>query len=287
MPSCVKCSYVQAKLNKGDLCKSCFDLNAAHCSIDVDFNCQSDRSMVDIIKENMIQEKIWNDNIQTLLKDQIKFLKSELLWKNDLINNLVINRSKSKNDENLSTPPTERKVENSFNIKSSWDISPSNSDINENKSILQCNPAITAEIVDSPAFSPKWNLINTHGFLSRSQGNKDSNVIGTTNRFESLVVDECSIDDNDDNDDIRFTKCCSGNFPQNRRPQVVIDKFPERNVNPKLVPVNSSYASIAKKDRKILILADSIPSRIKMKEFNYWINNCHTIRKCFFGATPP
>ena len=115
MPSCVKCSYVQAKLNKGDLCKACYDLNTAQCSNDSDSNCLSDRSMVDMIKENMLQEKLWNDSIQSTLKDQVEFLKLELTWKNELINKLLINSINTNSDVNISTPPTE--LDNSYKMK--------------------------------------------------------------------------------------------------------------------------------------------------------------------------
>ena len=60
-------------------------------------------------------------------------------------------------------------------------------------------------------------------------------------------------------------------------------------MNPKLIPGNSSYSEIVKKGQKVLILGDSIPSRIEMREFNHCLKermNSHSIRKSFPGATP-
>ena len=44
---------------------------------------------------------------------------------------------------------------------------------------------------------------------------------------------------------------------------------------PKHVPCNSSYAGIAKDRKNAMILSDSIPSRILMKEFNYYVQIGH------------
>ena len=34
----------------------------------------NDRSIIDLIKDNMFKEKKWNDGIQSILKDQVDFL---------------------------------------------------------------------------------------------------------------------------------------------------------------------------------------------------------------------
>ena len=54
---------------------------------------------------------------------------------------------------------------------------------------------------------------------------------------------------------------------------------------PKHVPGNSSYAGIAKDWKNGMILSDSIPSRIIMDEFNYYVEIRHVFRKRFPGAT--
>ena len=67
------------------------------------------------------------------------------------------------------------------------------------------------------------------------------------------------------------------NFPEN-------DRIEYR--KPKLVPGNSTYANITKHGKNIAILSDSIPGRIKMDEFNRYINNGKAFRDHFPGSTP-
>ena len=60
MPICIKCNAVQAKMNKGQLCKKCFNIkiNAVpmeHTSIEEISECKSieDKSIIDLIKEHV------------------------------------------------------------------------------------------------------------------------------------------------------------------------------------------------------------------------------------------
>ena len=73
-----------------------------------------------------------------------------------------------------------------------------------------------------------------------------------------------------------------------RRQDVIIKNYPENDKaifrHPKHVPGNSSYAGIAKDGKKIMILSDSIPSRIIMKEFNYYVKIGHVLRTSFPGT---
>ena len=88
------CSTTQNKLNKGKLCKACFNeekippnnkqnaenpinekVNGTTADDkDVSLN---DRKIIDLIKQNMYQEKQWHAEVVPLLKDQISFLKNE------------------------------------------------------------------------------------------------------------------------------------------------------------------------------------------------------------------
>ena len=51
--------------------------------------------------KNMTREKSWNNEIQTILKQQIEFLKQEIYVKNTLIENLLTELHKQSPDENL------------------------------------------------------------------------------------------------------------------------------------------------------------------------------------------
>ena len=67
-------------------------------------------------------------------------------------------------------------------------------------------------------------------------------------------------------------------------------KHPENDNPPpykpkKVLPGNSTYASVSKHGKKILILSDSLCSSIRMKEFNHHVKNGYAYRKTFPGAT--
>lgn len=99
MPNCSKCNGAQAKLNKGALCKSCnekkIDINKNNDSIENEINgenCENvsnDRTVLEIIKEHMMQEKKWIEEFQKSMKDQIDFLKCEIDYKNKLIKDIM------------------------------------------------------------------------------------------------------------------------------------------------------------------------------------------------------
>ena len=107
MPKCGKCNNIQSRLNKGALCKACFHkkINPSVSdvynddsiseklddSIDSNFEeISNNRSIIDIIKNNMSQERKWSEEMQMVLKDQIDFLKQEIIVKNSIIENLMV-----------------------------------------------------------------------------------------------------------------------------------------------------------------------------------------------------
>ena len=122
MPKCCKCHSGQSRLNKGGLCKACFKKKIddtvdtyvvkpvhpnTHSDItkeSIDTNCiaaPNDREIIDLIKDNMFKEKSWNNEAQTILKQQIEFLKHEIYVKNTLIENLLTELFKQNSDENM------------------------------------------------------------------------------------------------------------------------------------------------------------------------------------------
>ena len=71
-----------------------------------------------------------------------------------------------------------------------------------------------------------------------------------------------------------------------RRPSVVVSKFPERNNTWKTtVPGNSSFSEIVKHGRKVVLFSDSICNRFNERELNQKVRNCHIKKKSFPGAT--
>ena len=71
-----------------------------------------------------------------------------------------------------------------------------------------------------------------------------------------------------------------------RRPNVVVSKFPERVDNwKKTVPGNSSFAEIVKHGKKVVLFSDSICNRFSEWKMNSKTNNCTIKKKSFPGAT--
>ena len=101
------------------------------------------------------------------------------------------------------------------------------------------------------------------------------------NTYTSIVVDEES--------DFEKDTHKKNDFRNMRRPKVVVNNFLENDKAvlkyPKHIPGNSLYAGITKDGKKVMILSDSIPSRIKMNEFNYYVKIGCVFRKSFPGAT--
>ena len=75
-----------------------------------------------------------------------------------------------------------------------------------------------------------------------------------------------------------------------KRPQIVTNKCPERNViinhTKKIVPGNSSYSNTTSQGKKILILSNSICGRINISKLNEALKSAHAVKKIYPGATP-
>ena len=73
-----------------------------------------------------------------------------------------------------------------------------------------------------------------------------------------------------------------------RRPQVVVNQFPENQdvyFKPSVVPGNRSYAETVHSLRKVIIFGDSIPRGIRIHEFNSLVKKGYAKMKSFPGAT--
>ena len=69
-----------------------------------------EKDMINIFKENMIQEKKRNLEVTQILKDQINYLKNDIIHKNTLIETLIVEISSKNTDSTFvhSTPePTD------------------------------------------------------------------------------------------------------------------------------------------------------------------------------------
>ena len=110
--------------------------NAEHTDIQINDFLLNDRYMIDLIKENMLQERKWHAEIVALLKGQISFLETEVIYKNTLIKNLIIELSTRSQNDSTSTATSDNKStstatpdNNSSNL-SSWSESPRTHTVN-------------------------------------------------------------------------------------------------------------------------------------------------------------
>lgn len=291
MPACVICNRIQGRLNKGDLCREC-KIKSRNLSNDgntieqennntldnpfIDDIVSHERSIIDLIKDSMAQEKERMLELNNILKEQIIHLKEEINHKNLIIERLIP----------------------AANIKHNTDNDCSS--LSDN-TIYDVNDAISNNT------SPKLNIPNSdfldwHAVKHRKV-NKSSTVtvaepkdITSPNRYRYLITDDSTTDlqDNNielisqDNSNIRQ----SGKFRNSRKisEKSKINNYPQNDKiqykNKQHVPGNSTYSNMTITGRRILILSDSIAKRIIMKELNKHIIHGNATRKTYIGATP-
>ena len=287
MPACKKdgCNNVQSKLNRGGLCKSCFkhkiDLYnnpvkpqrySESSSVDTDSDdgdvnpILNDNNIKEFIKQHMMREKLWHEEKIKILTDEIIYLKEEHFAKNKIIESLMTQlgncHQEDRNDDSMAE-----------------------SNSADQNDIIHDNTSLNRE----PSFVGEVNLHYPNGYMDSQPIENEVNV-ATSNRFISL-----SIDNNDGlpPDDINASQNISHNNINNkiqsaeRRPDNVINRNPERDefAYRPTRPGNSSYAKITGSGKKIALITDSLCSRIKMKNFNRFINSGRAYRKAFPGGT--
>ena len=143
-----------------------------------------------------------------------------------------------------------------------------------------------------------WQFCNSKNMRRSFSSQVNAREIPTFNRFQPLSVlgDESQPQDDLLNVEMDVNPVTRKKPPSKvvaptkaRRPNVVINNFPETNTihrtHAKHIPGNSSYADILKKGPKTLILSDSICSRLQMKRFNNCFNNSICYKKIFPGCT--
>ena len=104
MPACGICGTTQSRLNKGELCKSCNNDkkvdNDTITETTIDNNKlpilntsgnddSDDRNILEVIKQCMINEIYCEKELVNSYKEQVNYLKTELKYKNELIEKLI------------------------------------------------------------------------------------------------------------------------------------------------------------------------------------------------------
>lgn len=295
MPKCSKCSKTQNLLNKGALCKECFSnkINkSATYETKIDDNyedtnntIEDDRYVIDIMKSHMMREKELSTDFIEHFKEEIRYLKDELLHKNNLINKLMSELINCNN--RLIYDIQENKIDSSnCNRNQAVEtnmLSRSSSITSINTSL--CKGSNQPNIINNNVFdNPNMQSANT--FLdwqpigsSWDNGLKECHQPFNANKEYHAQSIGFQPSRNEESCVNQSTKS---------RPNVVINEYPENDTRvfrpPKHTPGNSSYANMTKQGNKTAIITDSICSRINMKEFNKNLKNSYAYRKAFPGG---
>ena len=269
MPNCSKCSKSQAKLNKGALCKSCFqkkinkimDTSAAIVREDE----IHERNIIDLIKENMSQEKMLSSEIINILKDQIEHLKTDIIYKNTLIESLM----------------TELYNRNNAEIKSSTIIDEHFSNHHKENPLMEKRDNYN-----------EWQQSTKPSAVTSTQDNNWNIPLG--NRYNGLPLEDCVMVDDVIDSDFQKNIVSNGetinkstNIQNLNKGKVFVNELhandlPLRNVATKLKNSNQQYS---RAHRKILILSASITKLINMAMFNNKLINGNAVKRAHGGAT--
>ena len=272
MPNCSKCSNSQAKLNKGALCKPCFQkkihkvLDSSITSLDDDIINTEDlheRDLINLIKDNMAQEKMFNTEIVTILKEQITHMKTEITHKNSLIESLMTELYYRNNDDSNSSNLSNEHT--SSTKLSSTTISDHHKDDDK------------ANDTDDKV---EWQTVNNG--RKEIVTSEDNGLITLNNRFDGLPIQECPIDDNlaetELQQNVSMIKRSDTDNIVISKSNVYVNKKNFNDLPLKNVIVNSPK-------RKILILSASITKPINMVQFNNLLINGHAVKRAYGGAT--
>ena len=296
MPKCSKCNKPQSKLNKGALCKECFhnkinkvvSNETTEPELENEFITETiddDRYIIDMMKDYMTRERDLNNDLINHLKEEILYLKDELLHKNILIDRLF---SDFKNDNHTDE-----------NCRNNYDISPTcNEQYSTNDDLID-PPRITISpddslCTDNTAYNNIENddvLLSDRNFEWRSSSkshrrnksviNNERNTVEHPNQFRALfnnaddaVNDINSYDNNFMNGNFtnkptRTNNQDRANASHIKRPHVVTQEYPENNhVIKPIRPGDNTYSEALKDGKVTVIFSTSITKGIKVREFN-------------------
>ena len=112
-----------------------------------------------------------------------------------------------------------------------------------------------------------------------------------SNSYSSLFLDDELDGEKVERTEIASVKGSRRVKDTNKAGNSRVNKYPENDDKvytnkPKHIPGNSSYANITQHGKKIAIFSDSTTSRIRMGEFNSYVEKGRAFRKNFPGATP-
>ena len=165
MPKCSHCGKAQSRLNKGGLCKGC---NSSDNISSKTLNSTMETKETNFDNVFNDREKLWYDEMHTILKEQIEFLKSEITIKNSLIESLMFelyNRNpEGTTNESVSVVTTNSNDVLSESLKVSSDNMIKNNYIHENENYD--NQTIFAHNGKTYSSAPSRDIIHPNRVLN-------------------------------------------------------------------------------------------------------------------------
>ena len=229
----------------------------------------NDRTIIDLIKENMMKEQIRNEEIITVLKEQIVYMKTEANYKNKLIESLLTELYELKKNSN-----------NEHSFYNQEQYTPS-----------EYSPTNTVSIMLSDKYTNHDNINESSLNTSHLARNEDATTSHIMNR---KTTDNNAENNTQSNQLVQIDIAFNSDKPYVVPNEIKYDELrssltnaqkDDMNIYPKTIPGNSLYADITNSGRKVCILSDSMSKGIKMKELNKYINKGYVYRKTFDGAT--
>ena len=121
--------------------------------------------------------------------------------------------------------------------------------------------------------------IHTHNRFQHLQNENEENIYMYDDDARGEITNSYPAVNNNRIEEIKATQTP-------KRPQVIVKNNPEREPYfKKTVPGNANYADITKEGKKTCIIGASIVKRIRMWEFNKYLEKGGAIKRSFSGAT--
>ena len=256
----------------------------------------TDKTLIEFIKENMLKEKVWNKEMRELLQSQIIYLKTEIIAKNTIIEQLIGELScRNQNAINSKNTSSQDNSNDLSFTNTTLDKTNDTSDVTSHGLPNEISLSSSEQPVTSEPNLMQWQQVddvNNSGHNTNSSGARGFNNLVSANPYRELIKDDESNFEEEYKTNVtsKLHKVNISSKKDNRRPSVITKEYPE-NDNPisyksvKHRPGNSTYAFLTEQGKKIAIISDSLCSGIKLHEFNHYITNGMAYRKSFPGAT--
>ena len=253
----------------------------------------ADRNIIDIMKDNMLSEKILNEDYTKFLKDQIKAYMIELSHKNEQITSLIKLFEKNVNKTNMYVETMPKSSVRNVECDNDLQLIGNNSKVVNNNEVTDNH---APEYWDNNSNEEHENIDCNNFIVDRkwiTERKKKRNDVVLHNTFTPLSFQPIMDDENNgDNDASDYSGDNVSHVQAATKPKkksnVYVNQNPERDTkryhNAKTIPGNSTYGDIVKDGKKVCILSDSICKRIILPKFNEHLRKKRAYKKCFDGA---